>query len=97
MRLYQYTILKMDGSTEALPPSKKKDFNELYKILNCTTIEIIHSDYWKGMGHGRCTMYGDEEGRFNNNNHPNPHFKELAPGYNVVGNIVKEEVYKGDK
>ncbi len=96
MKLYQYTILKMDGTKEALPPSKIKEFRELYKILNCTIIQLIPSDYWKGMGHGRCSMFGDEEGRFNDKNIPNPHFRELAPGYNVVGDIIKKEVYKGE-
>ena len=97
MKLYQYTILKQDGTKEVLPPCKKKDFKELYQILNCELIEIIPSDYWSGMGHGKCSMYGDEEGRFKETNYRNPHFKVLAPGYDVVGDIVKEEVYKEAK
>jgi hypothetical protein len=93
---YKYTLLKQDGSTEDLGVSKEKDFAELYKILNCRTIEIINSDYYEG----RATMYGDEEGRFNEKNHRNPHFKVLKneamfgdQEWDVVGDIVKQEVY----
>ena len=103
MKLYQYTILKQDGTKEVLKPSKKKTLAEFYKILDCRTIQLIPSLYYKGMGYGRCLMYGDEEGRFNSSNHRNPHFKVLKgnielgepPEWDVVGNIVKEEVYKG--
>jgi len=92
MKQYKYTIYKQDGTIEVLPISKKKDFKELYIILNCSTIEIIPSDYYpKGFGH--ATVFGDEEGRLNEDNHRNPHFKVLAEGYDVIGNVIKEEVY----
>lgn len=39
--------------------------------------------------------YGDEEGRFNSNNHQNPHFAsrkdERGTLWNVVGDILREE------
>jgi len=92
MKQYKYTIYKQDGTIEVLPISKKKDFEELYKILNCSIIEIIPSDYYPA-GFGHSTVYGDEEGRFNENNHRNPHFKVLADGWDVVGNVIREEVY----
>ncbi len=92
MKMYKYTILRQDGTKEVLPPSKKKSFAELYKILNCTTIEIIPKSYYGKEGH--CTMFGDEEGRFVETNRRNPHFKDLGNGYFVVGDIVKEEKIK---
>ncbi len=93
MKLYKYTLLKQDGTTQDLGVSKEKDFSELYKILNCTTIEHIPQQYYAKRGYGRCQMWGDEEGRFFEKNHTNPHFDVLAPGYDVVGDIVKQEVY----
>lgn len=95
MKQYKYTLLKQDGSIEVLPVSNKKDFKELYTLLDCQMIEIIPSDYCKGFG--RCTVYGDEEGRFNSNNVRNPHFTVLidhtGSPWDVVGNCIKEEVY----
>jgi hypothetical protein len=99
MKLYQYTIYNQDGTIEALEPCPKKGFigdNGLYELLNCSTIQLIPSDYYKGLDFGKCTVYGDEEGRFNKNNQQNPHFNDLGDGYNLVGNIVKEEVYHPD-
>lgn len=100
MKQYKYTLLKQDGTTQDLGISKKKEFRELYTILNCTTIELIPAAYYKDKGHGRCTMFGDEEGRFNSQNHRNPHFNVLhdaifGDDWDVVGDIIKEEVYKG--
>jgi len=93
MKQYKYTIYKQDGTIKVLPISKNKSFEELYKILNCTVIQIIPSDYYpKGFGH--ATVYGDEEGRFKEENYRNPHFKVLAQDYYVVGDVIKEEVYK---
>lgn len=103
MKQYLYTLYKQDGTIEVLPVSKKKSFNEIYKILNCETIEIIPSCYYPD-GFGLVTVYGDEEGRFNSNNKRNPHFKVLTSldprepiEWDTVGDLLKEEVYKGDK
>lgn len=93
MKQYAYTIYKQDGTIKRYPPCKKKTFEDFYRMLNCQTIEIIPPDYYKGMKWGHCTVYGDEEARFNNQNTKNPHFKVLADGYDVVGDIIKEEVY----
>lgn len=92
-KLYQYTLLYQDGTTDKLPPCPKKTFHELYRLLGCDMIEIIPSDYYNKMGWGKCTVYGDEEARFNSDNHMNPHFHVLAPGFDIVGNCIKEEVY----
>lgn len=99
MKLYQYTILKQDGSIEKLEPCKKKTFKELYKILNCQLIEIIPTAYYEDKKHGRCKMYGDEEARLLETNHRNPHFNVLLGQvrigelreWDVVGDIVKEQ------
>jgi hypothetical protein len=100
MKLYQYTILKTDGTKEILPPCKKKNFNELYKIIDCDTIEIIPPAYYAGLDFGRCTILSDEEARFKNKQR-NPHFNVLKGDSNlgepaewdVLGNVVKEDVY----
>lgn len=99
VKRYQYTILKQDGTKEVLEPCRKKSLGELYRLLNCRTIEIVPSDYYKDMGFGRCTVYADENGRDLNGNVRNPHFKVLnslfGEEYDVVGNVIKEEVYHG--
>ena len=94
MKLYRYTLLNQDGTTKFLGISKKKDFKEFYKILNCSTIEHIpHCYYFEKLGH--VEFWGDEEARFNSENHRNPHFKVLkdinGEEWDVVGNIIKEE------
>ncbi len=102
MKLYKYTILEQGGGIRELPPCKKKEFRGaggLYDLLGASMIEIIPPDYYKSRKYGHCTMYGDEEGRFNTNNHRNPHFDTIVDGYDgsvwdVVGDIVKEEVAK---
>src|ERR1700756_4482375 len=101
-KLYQYTIYKQDGTIEELKPCKKKEFggiDGLYSILDCRTIELIPMDYVpKELGRG--TYFGDEEARFNSNNHTNPHMKTITDVFgsvwDVVGDIVKESVYKGE-
>jgi hypothetical protein len=97
MKQYKYTLLKQDGTTQDMGVSKEKSLDEIYAILGCNMIELIPSDYWRGMGYGKCTMYGDEEGRFVETNHRNPHFRVLFDSagnpWDVVGNILKKEVY----
>ncbi len=93
-KLYKYTLLKQNGTEQVLAPSQKKTFAELYILLNCSTIEIIPSDYYKDKKWGHCSVYGDEEARFNQNNVRNPHFQVLSESYDVVGNVIKEEVLK---
>jgi hypothetical protein len=100
MKNYKYTLLKMDGTTKDLGTGRKKDFAEMYKILNCQTIEIIPEAYYQGLGWNRCSVYTDEEARFNSNNLRNKHFKVLRGNpdfgepleWDVVGNAIKEEV-----
>jgi hypothetical protein len=101
--MYKYILLKQDGSKKDLGVSKKKkSLEELYRILQCTFVEIIPTDYYKGLGYGKCTMWGDEEARFNEKNVRNPHFNvlkgnvllgELAE-WDVVGNILMEQKEK---
>lgn len=97
-KFYKYTLLKQDGTEKELGIMPKQGLNVFYKILNCTTIEMIPPDYYDNKN---CTLYGDEEARFNENNIRNPHFKVLKnealfgdKEWDVVGDIIKEEVYK---
>lgn len=100
-KLYKYTIYKQDGTIEELEPCPGKDFKALYKMLNCEIIELIPDLYYKSKNWGKVTVYGDEEGRFNSENIRNPHFDVLidADGseWDVVGNLIKEEVWKPGK
>ena len=92
MSKYLYTLLYQDGNAFEFE-SEKLDFHDFYKLLDCELIEIIPSDYcpkeW-----GRCTVYGDEEGRFSSNNVRNPHTLVLGEGWDCVGNLIKEEKVK---
>lgn len=98
MKLYQYTIYKQDGRIIELNPCPKKSFagtGGLYELLDCRIIELLPKAYLHtGMNH-RATYYCDEEGRFNSNNHRNRLFKVLDGGFDVVGDVVKEQVYAG--
>lgn len=99
MKQYQYTVYKTDGTKEVLAPCKKKEFKGkggLYELLDCQTIELIPEDYYAHQDWGKCTLYVDEEGGFVEGCRVNPYFKELAPGYNIVGNVVKEERARND-
>ena len=90
---YKYTLYKQDGTIEEIGVGKKKNFQDFYKILNCSMIEHIPHDYYPEKS-GHAEFWGDEEGRFNSENHRNPHFKVLGEGWDVVGDIIKEEVYR---
>ena len=103
MKQYKYTLLKQDGTTQDLGTGKQKEFKGaggLYELLNCTTIEIINDMYYDGWVDGEVECYGDEEARYNDNNHRNPHFKVLKGNpefgepeeWDVVGDIIKEEL-----
>jgi hypothetical protein len=68
-------------------------------------IEVIPADYWPEVYSDKIEYYGDEEGRFNENNHRNPFFKvlkgnpmlgELAE-WDVVGDILREELIEEGK
>lgn len=95
---YKYTVLRQDGRIQELRGSHKRDFGELYTILHCDTIEIIPDTYYPD-DWGECTVYGDENGRFHEENHTNPHMKVLTDyrnhRYDCVGDLVKEEVING--
>lgn len=99
-KLYQYTILRQDGTKDVLEPCPKKTFKGvggLYELLNCESIEMIPSSYWVGLGYGKVRMWGDEEGRFKPHTR-NPHFKvmhdDLGNPWDVVGDVVMERLYK---
>lgn len=97
--MIKYTLLRQDGTIKDLGTGKKKNFKELYEILKCNIIEIIPDAYYDGWIDGKVECYGDEEGRYNEKNHRNPHFKVLQGDvsfgepkeWDVVGDIVREE------
>lgn len=94
MKKYHYFLLKMDGTKEDLGISPEKDFQEMYKILDCSTIQIVPPIYYSGRG----KVFVDEEGRFHAKNKRNPHFKVLTDKFgaewDVVGNAIVEEPLK---
>ncbi len=91
---YQYTLLSQDGTTTDLGTSaKRKDFADHYKTLNCHTIEIMPRAFHpKGM---IGTVYGDEMGRFDADNHTNPHMQVITDTWGTkhdcVGNLLHEK------
>lgn len=100
-KLYTYTIYKTDGSKEVLPPRKKLDFSGpdgLYKLVGCSTIELVPKVYYGNGMNKRATGFCDENGlmaekRFN------PWFKVITDMFGrastIVGDAVLEEVYHG--
>lgn len=92
-----YTLLKMDGTEEELLQTEKEvELSQLYKWLNCTTVKLIPSDYYPDGMQG--TVFGNEEGRFNDDNHRNPHMKVLhdpmGQAWDTVGDLLLEQTEK---
>jgi len=103
VKLYSYTKFNQDGTVEELGDFPEKKFSGeggLYELLNCSTVELIPDAYypkdWK-----RCTVWGDEEARFNTSNHRNPHmellFDDLGRPWDVVGNVIRQTLVKKAK
>lgn len=97
---YQYTLLGQDGTKTDLGTGKKKDFRELYQILNCDTLGLIPTTYYP-KEYSRATIFGDDEARFNTDNHRNPFTKVLtgdifdpAMEWDCVGNLVVQQRVK---
>ena len=88
-KLYQYTRLFPDGTSEELEPREKMSLEE-YQAEVGGFIEIVPSEYYEGKGWGRCTVYCNEEGRFSSNPHRNRHFNVLGPNFYIVGTCLKE-------
>lgn len=103
-KLYQYTIFKEDGTKQVLPPSKKRSFpgpGGLYELMGWDTIQLLPNDYVPDGWNKRATYFIDENGRFKPHRR-NPHFKVLTDAlfgdeWDVVGDVLMEEVYHGDK
>lgn len=92
--MYLYTLLKQDGTQEELAQVPKEvELSQLYKWLNCTTVELIPSDYYQEawIGDGDTIVWGDEEGRFNSENKRNPHTKVLGEEWDCVGDLVLQQ------
>lgn len=98
--LYRYTVLKQDGTKEALADSKRKRFREMYRLLHCSMIEVIPEAYYPPAYEQATSIYGDEEARFNEENKRNPHMLVLTGDpklgepleWDVVGDVLIEEL-----
>lgn len=101
MALYQYTILKTDGTIEELAPSPKKDFKELYKIIGCETIELVPKPFHPGWIKGYRTIFADESGRLNgkapNRNMTVAYDEIFQEAVYIVGDVVLEQKIKEKK
>lgn len=93
--MYLYTLLKQDGTQEELAQlPEEATLKQLYEWLDCTTVELIPQAYYKDEWQGRAIVWGDEEGRFKDGNHRNPHTKVIGSpfGYaDCVGDLVLAE------
>jgi hypothetical protein len=101
-KLYQFTLLKQDGTQEDLGTRHgDMPLAEMYKVLGCSTIELIPNDYYERKD---VLLWGDEEGRFAQEvidgevqpkNHRNPQFKvlrdDVGNAWDVVGDILLQE------
>lgn len=96
---FRYELLRQDGTVKHFKAGKRKKFTELYKILNCTLLELIPAPYYsEAYNNHHTAIFADEEGRFHPENIRNPHFLVL-PGdpdlgepaeWDVVGNAIAE-------
>jgi hypothetical protein len=100
-KLYQYTLYKTDGTKEVLTPQPKLDYTEYYKLIGCTTFEIVPKAYYTKDMNKRATAYCDGEGLFKNPLIANPFFAEyhntlFNDTSRIYGNVLLEEVYHGE-
>lgn len=98
-KIWQYILLKQDGTREDLGQRTKMTFGDMYKILNCTTIELVPMAYWtEEFNVWGASIYADENARADNTNVRNPHFHVLEGDpsigepeeWDVVGNAIVE-------
>ena len=95
--IYKYTLYRTDGTAHVFEDRNKKfPLEDLYKILDCRTIEFIPEDYYPDDDQVKnVTYYGDEEARFVNYPIRNPRMKILydfkGSPWDVVGNLLREE------
>lgn len=103
MSKYSYTLLLQDETVKELGVfNKRKGFDWMRGVLGCSVIELIPKIYAKDrydVESKDVQFYGDEEGRYNSDNVRNQHFraiKEETLIWDVVGNIIREEVIHED-
>ena len=89
------TLLKTDGTSTEIEPANGKKFTckELYKLLNCDTVEVI--DLMYGTGPKDDILIGDEEGRLIDEPIENPLATKLyrerwgvGKECNIVGDVI---------
>jgi len=94
--MYYYTHLLQNGETADLGTSKTKWKYPKLKAAVDGYIELIPRDYYPPGMSG--TVYGNEEGRFNPDNHRNPHLLTLKDivgnEWDTVGDLLLEQTEK---
>ena len=102
-KLYQYTVFNVDGTITVLAPQRKVDYRQFYTMIGdgCDTFQIVPKVYYPDGMNKRATAYCDENGLLTGKR-GNPHFKLYHDNFFnddslIVGNVVLEEVYHGDK
>lgn len=100
-QLYKYTLLRQDGSRYEGEPRPKMELKEMYEILGCEIVAVIPEDYYPDDTIGkRITIWGDDEARYVEGAHRNPHMKVLNGNpeigepaeWDCVGNLLQEEM-----
>lgn len=98
-KMYEYTVYHQNGDVEGWKQPKMSfdDMRQLVSGGHCM-LELIPKDYWpKEIGRAG-NVWGDEEGRFNSDNHRNPHFRVIVDNegheWDCVGKLVHEKVAK---
>jgi|SRR6516165_8589465 hypothetical protein len=97
---YKYILLNQNGSRREFGSrTAQMTLQEMKKHLDCQIIAVIpHAYYPTALDKDNVTIYGDDEGRFNSDNHRNDHMKVLygdpsigePPIWDCVGDMLVE-------
>jgi len=97
--MYNVILWKDNGNEDFHVFETKPTFQDLYKLINCSTIEITQG-YDQNVSNRTFDMYLDEEGKFNSNNTTNKRATnawyawqlktghQSMPGDSIVGNVA---------
>lgn len=97
-KLYQYTVYRADGTISKLDPQPKLDYREIYKLINCSTFQLVPTVYFPKSISKRATAFCDEEGLFKQPLIANPFFvpytdKLFGDTSRIFGDVLVQEVY----
>lgn len=97
--MYNVILWKDNGNEDFHVFEKKPTFKELYRLIGCTTIEIIKG-YNQDVSNRTFEMHIDEEGKFNPMKYPNKRATTAwyawqlkagaysLPGDHIVGDVA---------